>query len=312
MAAGSKKVIYAALVGNFLIAVTKFGAAAYTGSAAMLSEAIHSVVDTGNQGLLLFGLKRAQRPADELHPFGYGKEVYFWTFVVAIMIFALGAGISFYHGVEKLLHPEVVQDPLINYIVLGFAMVFEAFAWTIAYKEFRATQNGRTIMQAVRDSKDPTVFTVLFEDTAAMLGLIVAFVGIFCAEWLDMPILDGVASVVIAVILALTAALLAYETKGLLIGESADPDAVRSIRALVSNDPRILDVNEVLTVHFGPTGILVTISIDFRDGLSSADVEAAITEFEAEIIRENPQVSRVFVEAQSRWGHRRTVNGETP
>ncbi len=181
MASGSKKVIYAALAGNSLIAVIKFFAASATGSAAMLSEGIHSLVDTGNQGLLLFGIHRSKRPADEKHPFGYGSEIYFWAFVVAILIFAVGAGVSMYEGVQKVVHPHPITDPMINYMVLGFAFVFEGIAWGIALKEFSSTKGKRTYVQALRESKDPTVFTVLFEDTAAMLGLIVAFIGIFLA-----------------------------------------------------------------------------------------------------------------------------------
>ena len=196
---GSKTVIYAALAGNGLIAITKFAAASITGSSAMFSEAIHSLVDTGNQGLLLFGIKRSGRPADDAHPFGYSGELYFWAFMVAILIFGLGAGISIYEGVQKILHPHPLNDPLINYIVLALAMVFEGFALAIAVREFRKTKGQRGWLEAVRVSKDPTVFTVLFEDTAAMAGLVVAFVGIFLAQQLDLPVLDGVASVLIGV-----------------------------------------------------------------------------------------------------------------
>ena len=184
MATGSRKVIFAALAGNALIAVTKFVAATITGSSAMLSEGIHSLVDTGNQGLLLYGLRRAKKPADEKHPFGYGAELYFWAFVVAILIFAVGSGISIYEGVQKVLHPHEVANPAINYIVLGLAMCFEAVAWWIAFKEFQTTRGKRGYLEAVRQSKDPTVFTVLFEDTAAMLGLVVAFLGILGAQYL--------------------------------------------------------------------------------------------------------------------------------
>lgn len=209
--AGSKKVIYAALIGNSLIAVIKFAAGAFTGSSAMISEAIHSLVDTGNQWLLLYGIRRSQRPADEQHPFGYGMELYFWTFVVAILIFGLGSGISFYEGVQRVRAPHPVTDPYINYIVLGLAIIFESVVWWIALKEFRRIKGRRGWMDEVRRSKDPAVFTVLFEDTAAMLGLIAALIGLVAAQVLDMPVLDGVAAIIIAFILAATAALLAYE-----------------------------------------------------------------------------------------------------
>ena len=300
----SKKVIYAALAGNGAIAVTKFFAASITGSSAMLSEAIHSVVDTGNQGLLLYGIRRAKRPADPQHPFGYSMELYFWTFVVAILIFAVGAGISAYEGIIKLMNPHPVTSPHINYIVLGLAMVFEAGAWWIAFREFRRSKGSLGYLAAVRRSKDPTVFTVLFEDSAAMLGLIAAFLGIALGQALDMPELDGVASIVIGVILALTAALLAYESKGLLIGEGADPQVVAGVREIVQTKQGIERVNELLTMHLGPQDVLLTLSLDFEDRLSAGDVEAAITELEDLIKLAFPQISRVFIEAQSWKAHR--------
>ena len=310
MASGSsKKVIYAALAGNGLIAVTKFGAATYTGSSAMLSEAIHSLVDTGNQVLLLHGMRRAGKPADNRHPFGYGMELYFWSFVVAILIFGLGAGVSIYEGVEKLRHPHDIVDPHINYIVLAAAMVFEGVAWWVAYREFNRTRGDLGFVQAVRRSKDPTVFTVLFEDTAAMLGLIVAFIGIWLAEVLGLPILDGVASVLIGVILATTAILLAIETKGLLVGEGADHEVVVGIRRIADENPAILQVNELRTLHLGPVDILVNLSVDFRDGLDSGELERAVSEMERRIKAGFPDVKRVFIEAQNWLAHRRDEEG---
>jgi len=301
---GSLKVVLAALIGNGLIAVTKFGAAAFTGSSAMLSEAIHSVVDTSNQALLLYGMRRAKRPADEQHPFGYGREIYFWAFVVAVLIFAVGAGVSMYEGFEKIRHPHPITNAYVNYIVLGVAMVFEAGAWWIAYREFERTRGHLGVFEAVRHSKDPTVFTVLFEDTAAMLGLAIAFAGIALGEYLDMPVLDGVASVMIGVILALAAAILAYECKGLLVGESARAPVVRGIRALVQGRDGVKGVNELLTMHLGPSDVLVNLSLDFEDGLASEKVEAAITAMERTIKESYPEVSRVFIEAQSLQCHR--------
>ncbi|MDJ0949294.1 MAG: cation diffusion facilitator family transporter [Alphaproteobacteria bacterium] len=295
----SKKVIYAALVGNSLIAITKFFAAAWTGSSAMLSEGIHSLVDTGNQMLLLHGLARSKRKADSQHPFGYGMELYFWTFVVAILIFAVGAGVSFYEGVIKLLEPHPITDPHINYIVLALAMVFEAVAWWIAFGEFRRSKGRLSYLQAVRVSKDPTVFTVLFEDTAAMLGLIVAFVAIALGEALGLPWLDGAGSIGIGVILAVTAMVLAYESKGLLIGEGARPAVIAGIRKIVEDQPGVSRVNELLTMHLGPQDILLNISLDFSNGLSSAEVEQAITDMERAIRASQPEVKRVFIEAQS-------------
>jgi len=299
----SKTVIYAALIGNGLIAITKFVAAGLTGSAAMLSEAVHSVVDTGNQGLLLYGLKRSNRPADDAHPFGYGMELYFWAFVVAILIFAGGAGISIYHGIEKILHPEPLKNAYVNYIVLGLAMVFEAFAWWIAFKAFRATKGDLGYMEAVRRSKDPTLFTVLFEDSAAMLGLIVAMVGIALGQALDMPVLDGVASVLIGVILALTAALLAYEAKGLLIGEGVEPEIKRGIEAVIADQQGILRLNELRSMHLGPEEVLLTISVDFSSDMTADQVEETISEIEKHIKTRYPEVKRIFIEAQNWRAH---------
>jgi cation diffusion facilitator family transporter len=302
----SKKVIYAALAGNSLIAVTKFFAATVTGSSAMLSEAIHSVVDTGNQGLLLYGIKRAGRPADVRHPFGYGMELYFWTFVVAILIFAVGAGISIYEGVSKLLAPHPISDPYINYLVLGIAMVFEAGAWWVAFKEFRRTKGPLGYLAAVQASKDPTVFTVLFEDSAAMLGLVAAFLGIFLGEAYGIPELDGVASIVIGLILGATAILLAYESKGLLIGEGARPSVVAGIEKIATQKPGIDRINELRTMHLGPKDVLLTLSLDFADKLTSGQVEATISELETAIKSAYPEVTRVFIEAQSWRGHQQS------
>lgn len=307
--AESKKVIYAALIGNSLIAATKFSAGTFTGSSAMISEAIHSLVDTGNQWLLLYGLRRSQRPADERHPFGYGMELYFWAFVVAILIFGLGAGISFYEGVQRVIEPHPVTDPYVNYIVLGLALVFEGAVWWIALKEFRRIKGRRGWMDEVRRSKDPAVFTVLFEDTAAMLGLIAALVGLAAADMLDMPVLDGVAAIVVALILAVTAGLLAYECKGLLIGEGAQPGVVRGIRKIVGERDGIKAINEVLTMHLGPQDILVNLSLDFADGLPAETVEAAISDLEKAIKTTYPDITRVFIEAQSTAGHRQAKKG---
>lgn len=306
-AQGSKKVIFAALTGNSLIAATKFGAAAITGSSAMLSEAIHSVVDTGNQVLLLYGLKRAGRPADQSHPFGYGMELYFWTFVVAILIFAVGAGISFYEGIVKLIEPHPLHDPYVNYIVLAIAMAFEAAAWWVAYGEFRRSKGRLGFLAAVHHSKDPTVFTVLFEDSAAMLGLLAAFVGILLGDLLHLPALDGVASIVIGLILGGTAVLLAYESKGLLIGEGARPAVIAGIRRIVSGKSGIERVNELLTMHLGPRDVLLTLSLDFDDRMSAGQVERAISEMESEIKAAYPEVTRVFIEAQSWRAHKRSA-----
>jgi cation diffusion facilitator family transporter len=299
----NKKVIYAALAGNSAIAVTKIAAAMYTGSSAMLSESIHSVVDTGNQTLLLYGMRRAGRPADELHPFGYGRELYFWAFVVAILIFAVGSGVSIYEGVHRVQHPTPITNVFVNYAVLGFAMLFEGGAWWVAYRAFDSTRGKRSLLAAVRASKDPSIFTVLLEDTAAMLGLLVAFLGIFLGQRLDIPELDGLASIVIGCILAGAAILLAQETKGLLIGEGADPEIVQEISRVLSAHSAIDRVNEILSMHQGPDDILVNVSVEFRDGLAIGEVERHTAAIEREIKARIPGARRVFIEAQAADDH---------
>ena len=308
---GSKKAIYAALAGNSLIALTKFAGSTYTGSSAMLSEAIHSLVDTGNQGLLLYGLKRSKKPADKYHPFGYGMELYFWAFVVAIVIFALGAGVSIYEGVKHILHPRILTNAYINYIILGLAIVFESGSWWVAYREFRTSKGDMSVLEATRRSKDPALFTVLFEDTAALLGLIVALIGISLAQVLGVPELDGIASVVIGLILAATSGLLAYETKGLLVGEATDPDTVEGLRSILTSAPGIDRVNELRTLHFSPQDILVVISADFSRSLDSNAVEGQIAELERDIKNAYPGITRVFIEAQSISAHQRDLTERT-
>jgi len=298
-AKSSKKAIYAALAGNGMIALTKFFASAYTGSSAMFSEAIHSVVDTGNQILLLYGIKRSERPADKTHPFGYGMEVYFWSFVVAILLFGLGSGVSIYEGFSKIQNPHPVTNPFVNYIVIGFAIIFETIAFSVAYRELRKTKGSQSLIKAIRTSKDPTIFTVLFEDFAALLGLMVAGLAIYLGEVLNLPILDGIASVIIGLILALTASLLAFECKGLLCGEAANDQIVAGIEDIVKGETDVLYINEILTMHLGPQDILLNISLDFKDAMSSGNVQTTISELETSIKSKFPEIKRVFIEAQS-------------
>lgn len=306
----SRKVIYAALAGNGLIAVTKFAAAGYTGSSAMLSEAIHSVVDTGNQCLLLYGLKRSNRKADETHPFGYGRELYFWSFVVAIIIFGIGAGVSIYEGIHKVLEPQPVKSPMINFIVLGAAMVFEAAALFVAVKEFNKVRGELGYIAAVRRSKDPATFTVLFEDSAAILGLVVAFVGLLLAEYLGIAWMDGAASIVIGLILASTAAFLAYETKALLIGEAAHEELQQGIREIVAAAKSVNSINELRTMHMGADDVLLALSLDFRDQLSVGKVEESIYILEMSIKARFPEIKRLFIEVQSQERHDEVVAAE--
>ncbi|NNG13664.1 MAG: cation transporter [Gammaproteobacteria bacterium] len=296
----NKNVIFAALIGNTLIAVTKFIAATFTGSSAMLSEGIHSVVDSGNQMLMLYGLKRASLPADANYPFGHGKEVYFWSFIVAIMIFAVGAGISIYEGIEHIRHPVPIEKAWINYTVLGLAILFEGTAWFIALRAFNRARGGRSTLDAVKHSKDPTLFVILFEDSAAILGLIVALLGILLSQLTGLLWLDGLASVIIGFILAGTAFWLAYETKSLLIGESAEPEVVEGIRRLLGQHDEIENINEILTLHMGPEYILVTLSVDFNNNINAGQVENIIETIDKNIKRDWPLVKRVYIEAESK------------
>jgi len=304
---GSRTVIYAALAGNLLIAVTKFVAAWFTGSSAMISEGVHSLVDTGNGGLLLYGMHRAERPADRNHPFGHGREIYFWSFVVALLVFALGAGVSFYEGVMHVLDPEEIRNPLVNFVVLGLSIVFEGSSWFIALREFRKTKGNVGYLEAVRRSKDPSVFTVLFEDSAALTGLLIALAGVSGAYLLDMPELDGVASIGISLVLATTAIFLARETKGLLMGEPASPEIQDRIMAMAAADPEIQRANGVLTVHMGPTQIVVGLSAEFKDDLTAPQIEACVENLEARMREAIPEIVAVFIKPQTAgtWHERR-------
>ncbi len=296
---GSKTVIYAALAGNLLIAVTKFVAAFFTGSSAMLSEGVHSLVDTGNGTLLLYGLHRASRPADRTHPFGHGRELYFWSFIVALLVFALGAGVSFYEGVVHMLEPEPIRNVRVTYIVLGLSILFEGASWFVALKEFRIAKGRRGYIEAVRLSKDPSVFTVLFEDSAALLGLAIALVGIAAAQYFEMPMLDGVASIGIACVLGLTAVFLARESKGLLIGEAASPEVQDQLQAIAAADPAVRGVNGVITVHIGATQIVANLSLEFEDETSAPEIEACMVRLETAIKTQIPEIVGVFIKPQT-------------
>ncbi len=292
----------AALVGNLAIAVTKFGAAVYTGSSAMLSEAIHSLVDTGNQVLLLYGMHRGSLPADERHPFGYGKELYFWSFVVAIIIFGLGAGFSIYEGIHGVMDPTPIENAFVSYIVLGLAMIFEGAASFIALKQFLAQKGEMGFFEAVRRGKDPALFTVLFEDGAALLGLMIAMAGIFLGQQLGLPWLDGAAAIAIGGVLAGVAMFLAYECKALLIGEAAEPEVVEGCRALLNGDRRVVRVAAVRTMHLGPDEVLLAADLDFADGLASEEIEAATAELELKVRENFPEMRRIYLEARNLIG----------
>jgi len=305
--ASSLRVIIAAMAGNMAIAVSKFVAASLTGSAAMFSEAIHSTVDTGNELLLLFGLKRAARPADAEHPFGYGLQLYFWVFVVAVMIFGLGAVVALVEGIEKIRHPEPARNVYVNYIVLGVSIAFEIASWVVAFREFRKQRGSRGWLATIRRSKDPTIFTVLFEDSAALVGLLLALIGVGLADLFDAPLFDGIASLGIALVLAVTAAFLAYESQSLLTGEAMLPEDRAGIERIARAAPEVVGLNQLLTMHFGPQEVLVALSLDFDDTISAAAIEAAVAQIERGIKSEYTDVARVFVEAKSYEDHRRRV-----
>ena len=300
MAKGNTFVVYAALAGNLAIAVTKFAAAAITGSSAMLTEGIHSVIDTANEVLLLYGMHRAKQPADAVHPYGYGRELYFWSFVVALLIFTGGAAASIYEGIDHMRHPTPVSQPLVSFGVLALAFVFEGLSWRVAFREFKTANPGRSLWQAFRRSKDPTTFTVLFEDTAALAGLVIAagFIGLAVA--LDRPELDGVGSIVIGVLLAAVAIVLARESKGLLIGERADPALSDAIRAIAAAERGVCGVNEVLTLHLAPDQVVANLSLDFDDRLQTGAIEAAVCNIAERTRAEFPQVTRVYIRPEAR------------
>ena len=295
----SKLAIYAAITGNLAIAVTKFVAAAITGSSAMLSEGIHSTVDTGNGWLMLLGVRKSQKPPDSDHPFGHGHELYFWTLIVGVLIFAVGGGMSVYEGIMHILHPTFPENVGWSYAVLGIAVVFEGTTWLFGWKAFNAERGRKGVVQAIHETKDPTSFTVLLEDSAALLGLIFAFVGIFLGSKLGLPALDGVASVLIGLLLCGVAVLMVYESKGLLIGEGLDHGSLKSIRALVEADPGVERVGHLHTMYLGPHEVLLTIELRFKSDITSLEVRESARRLRAGIQSQHPDVTRIFFGAEA-------------
>ena len=299
MAEGSKLAIYASIVANVLIAATKFTAAAFTGSSAMIAEGVHSLVDCADGTLLLLGHARSRRPPDERHPFGYGQELYFWTLIVAILFFALGGGMSVYEGISHIRHPEPISDPRWNYVVLGIAALIDGTSFTIAMREFRRTMAGRGFWETVRASKDPSIFTVVLEDSADLVGLSLAFLGIYFSHRLGMPVLDGLASIGIGLVMATVAVILIIESKALLIGEGADPAVVACISEAAASDAALRGVHHPHTVHMGPTEVLVTLGVELHPDLSADDVARAIGRLDARVREAVPDVKHVYIDAQS-------------
>ncbi|HET9638358.1 MAG TPA: cation diffusion facilitator family transporter [Allosphingosinicella sp.] len=295
MAEHNNRTLLIAFAANLGIAVSKFVAAAFTGSSAMLTEGVHSVVDSTNQLLLIWGRRQARKPADDRHPFGYGRELYFWSFVVAVMVFALGAGVSVYEGVIHILHPEEAVSPYIAYGVLLVAFLLEGGSTWAAFKGFKAAKGPLGWFEAVRRSKDPPGFIVLLENGAAMAGLVAAAIGLMLSQLTGNPFYDGAASVVIGTILGLTAFLLAVESKALLIGEAAEPEIVEGLRAAAAGRPGIAGIGRILTVHSAPDQITALVSVDFDDRISAREVERIVCEIEAEVARKWPIVRRLYI-----------------
>lgn len=296
----SYSVVYVALLGNVLVAVSKFVAAAISGSSAMLSEGVHSVVDTANEGLLLYGIRRGSVRPDEEHPLGYGREVYFWSFVVALLIFMVGAGVSIYEGINHIANPHAIEDPRLSYVVLGVAAIFEGSSWIYALRKFKGGKPYREVPQMVIRSKDPPTFIVLLEDSAALIGLAIAAGGVYFSIALNQPWIDGAASILIGIMLGLVAALLARETKGLLIGEAANVTTRDSIMTIVAQTEGVIKAHDIYSVHIAPEEIVVALTVEFDDQLRTPQIETAIEQLERKIQAMHPSVTAVFLKPSSR------------
>ncbi len=297
--AHSKISIYAALGANAAIAVIKFIAASVTGSSSMLSEGIHSTVDSANQMLLLLGINRSKRQADETHPFGHGQELYFWALIVSVLIFGLGGGMSVYEGILHIQHPEELSDPTWNYAVLGAAMVFEGISFFIAVRSFRKKKGSGRFLHKLLLSKDPSLFVVIFEDAAALAGLLIAFSGVFFSHYFNMPELDGLASIIIGAVLALVAVVLIIESRNLLIGESAHRETVDTIYNIIRNDKEIVQLRRPLTMQLSPDEILLALDVEFKSDLNSKQLVKAICRLEQNIKERLPDVKQIYIEARN-------------
>jgi len=295
----TKRAVRAALTANILIAVMKFTVAIFINSSALLAEGFHSLADTSNQAFLLVGLKLSTRPPDRSHPFGYGKERYFWAFVVSLSIFIIGAVFSVHEGITKILHPEPLRHPGWGYLVLALSFFFDGYSLRIAFRELKGTIKRRGVFRTIRESKTPAIFIIFLEDSAAIFGLSIALGGILLTSLTGNPVFDGAASIIIGVILSLVALMLFYETKSLLIGEGVSQTDLRKIKAAIAGVPEVKEVVDILTMHLGPEDILVNLDINFANGLSTDQVEEAIDKVERGIQEVVPAVKKIFVEAES-------------
>jgi cation diffusion facilitator family transporter len=299
MASGSKTVVYAALIGNFLIAIMKFIVAVITRSSAMLAEAFHSTADAGNQALLLVGIRRSKKPPTPEHPFGFGKEQFFWSFVVANVLFFLGAAASIFEGVKKLMHPHPMEKFYLIYIVLGISIVIEAAAYTMAIRQFNRSRGDKSVWQALKDEKDANLLVVLVEDTAATLGLVVALVGVMLVDLTGKLYFDAVASIIIGLILASVAAFLANEMRKLLIGEGVGPRKLKAIKEALESFEEVDSLVNIYTMYIGPQHVLLAVEVDFHDHLTAGDLEKVTASMEARAVEVVPDIRKVFIEAQA-------------
>lgn len=289
------------MAANIAIGIAKFTGAYISGSSAMLSEGIHSVVDSVNEVLLLYGLKQSEAGADEQYPLGRSQELYFWSLMVAVLIFSLGGGVSVFQGVRSLQSVEIASDPVVSYCVLGAAAVFEGAALTVSIRQFKKAQVDKELglWKAIGQSKDPSAFIVIVEDSAALVGLVIAFAGVWLSETTGNPIYDAIASISIGALLTIVATALVAKTKGLLVGESASLATRESIKTIVRSDQAVSEFESPITLHLGPEDILVALNIEFRDQLSSDEIEAAVRRIEKTIRGTHSEVKRIFIEAAS-------------
>lgn len=299
MAKERKVVVYAEIAANVVVTIAKFIAAAVSGSSAMLAEGFHSLADTGDGLLLLLGQHLGSRPPDPEHPFGYGLEIYFWSFVVAILIFAIGGGLSIYDGIHSIMHPEQLEGALWSYIVLGVAFLFDGGSFLVAWRKFRKDSGKQSVWQALTTTRDMTVATVLLENSSDLVGILLAFFGVLLSHVLDLPVIDGIASVLIGLVLVAVASFLGYQSRSLLTGERAAPNMIQGIRQLVQADPMVTSSTRPMTLQLGPDTVLLGLELQFRPMLSASEAASAIDSLEQKIRSRYPIVKQIFIEAQA-------------